>query len=275
MVMQNKAREVPQKCASGNGARVAAQLGQGLEGILTCYVAAAAGLSCLSTPVVAQIVYTPSNTPMAHTIMGSYAHTPLDLNHDGVADFTFVNFAYESFGRSSEFSGIYGAAGANSVAGVQLRGQHNITAAALPQGVEVGPNDNFVHGANMVHMFNDTQGGYGSGGWTSLEWGYLGLKFVIDGDVHYGWVLVKFPYPYAFLSGSIYGYAYESAPNRSILTGQTTEDDQGGQQSDAVVSPATGKASLGLLATGAIGLPYWRSSGNSRKTFPLKQSEAR
>jgi len=101
------------------------------------------------------------------------------------------------------------------------------------------------------------------------------LKFVIDGDVHYGWALVKFPYPYAFLSGSIYGYAYESAPNRSILTGQTTEDDQGAQQSDATVPHATSKASLGLLATGALGLPYWRSSGNSRKTFPFKQSEAR
>jgi hypothetical protein len=234
-------------------------VGRALEKTLLAYMAAGAGLGAVAVPAQAQIVYTPCNTRMTLSIDGSYGNTPLDLNNDGIVDFSFVVFSYGIGGRSSQFLGIGRKVNGNGVVGVKLEGQNNITAAVLSPGTEVGSTDSFVDGADLVHIFEGTQGGYGSGGWLPVEAGFVGLKLLINGEVHYGWALVKFPYPYGFRSGSIYGYAYENTPNKSIIAGKRTGDDRA-----SVGAPVEStKASLGLLATGARGLPYWRNAQNS------------
>src|SRR5580698_4467969 len=71
-----------------------------LDRHLAGYVAAAtaAGVSMLAaTPAAASVVYTPANIP----IHSSYA---LDLNHDGVDDFTFQWF---SIGESDGIIGLF------------------------------------------------------------------------------------------------------------------------------------------------------------------------
>ena len=82
---------------------------------------------------------------------------------------------------------------------------------------------------------------------------YLGLQFVINGQVHYGWArlsvsltdpsLNKFGI-YAVLTG----YAYEDVPNKPIITGKTKGPDV------ITLDPAT----LGHLAGGASQIPAWR-----------------
>lgn len=247
-------------------ARPTAPLNQKLEKKLFAYVAAGAGLATVTVPARGQIVYTPCNIRMAHSLYGNYGITPLDLNNDGVADFSFQNFAYGTIGRSSEFLAIGARVNGNGIAGVQVEGQRNITAAVLPRGAEVGSSDNFVQGANMALVFGDTQGGYNSGGWLPIESGYLGLKFLINGEVHYGWALVKYPYPYGFLTASIYGYAYESTPNQPIITGKTNGDYQSGTQASITTPTDFKNPSLGLLATGARGLSFWRDVQGSTDT---------
>jgi len=68
---------------------------------------------------------------------------------------------------------------------------------------------------------------------------YLGLKFDdLKGKTHYGWARVEVP-----ISGGYWltGYAYETVPNKPIITGKTKGPDV------ITVEPAT----LGRLARGA------------------------
>jgi hypothetical protein len=53
---------------------------------------------------------------------------------------------------------------------------------------------------------------------------YVGLKFSIKGQTHFGWTRVKIAsmYPY---KASLTGYAYETIPNKAIITGETKGPD--------------------------------------------------
>jgi hypothetical protein len=94
--------------------------------------------------------------------------------------------------------------------------------------------------------FSNFEGTY-FGPWRKVKQAYLGLKFVIKGKTHFGWARVKgnfnsFPY-----TATLTGYAYETIPNKPIITGKT-------KGPDVPVQPA----SLGHLATGASAVPAWR-----------------
>ena len=58
---------------------------------------------------------------------------------------------------------------------------------------------------------------------------YLGLKFVIHGKVHYGWarlsVTLGHHRQYGDVSGTLTGYAYQTIPNKAIITGKTKGQD--------------------------------------------------
>jgi hypothetical protein len=100
------------------------------------------------------------------------------------------------------------------------------------------------------------EGNFGSstyGQWLYTRDRYLGLKFLISGQVHYGWarLSVTVTQPtlrergfYAILTG----YAYETVPNKTIITGKTKGPDV------ITLEPAT----LGHFAQGASGMSAWR-----------------
>lgn len=58
---------------------------------------------------------------------------------------------------------------------------------------------------------------------------YLGLKFVVGGEVHYGWarlsVTLGHHRQFDDVSGTLTGYAYETAPDKPITAGQITGPD--------------------------------------------------
>lgn len=87
--------------------------------------------------------------------------------------------------------------------------------------------------------------------------GFLGLKFLIDGQNHYGWAEVSIigdPQGYPHLEGFrgvVLGYAYNTVPNQPLLAGQTSDADFIGE---IPPQPST----LGLLALGAPALDIWR-----------------
>ena len=74
---------------------------------------------------------------------------------------------------------------------------------------------------------------------------YLGLKFVIDGKVHYGWarlnVTLGHHRQYGDVSGTLTGYAYETIPNKAITTGKTKGQDVIMFQPDTLGGLARGK----------------------------------
>jgi hypothetical protein len=58
---------------------------------------------------------------------------------------------------------------------------------------------------------------------------YLGLKFVISGEVHYGWaglsVTLEHQRQFDDVSGTLTGYACETVPDKPTIAGETTGPD--------------------------------------------------
>ncbi|MFZ0321629.1 MAG: hypothetical protein WAL56_21070 [Candidatus Sulfotelmatobacter sp.] len=245
--------------------RSTARLGRHLEKNLLAYTAAAsAGLLSAALPAEAEIIYTPSNTPMAVAQTNqSIVFTPLDLNKDGVADFSFamsstLRFFSSTFVATTTHIKFLLKVVPGQPGNEVVQGQMAATASAVPAGVKIGPQEKFASGSPYmaIKSCNSDFCTRNSGAWQKVEYAYVGLKFSIDGEVHYGWARVKFPYPGLIGYGepnyypSIYGYAYESTPNQPIVAGQT-----GGTAPETTSSQP---ASLGLLSLGAPGTSFWR-----------------
>jgi hypothetical protein len=231
----------------------------------------------------AKIVYTPADMPVNGNVS-------IDLNHDGLADFSV------GFGSGFPPALYVGCAGhttflvppkgfACNYLTNQVWGRGAIYtrfASALPRGFKVRPSKSYFQAAR--YPFRALMGGNGykhgcstypctstAGQWLDTRNRYLGLQFVIEGQVHYGWarltVLVQQP---TFRERGIYavltGYAYEDVPNKPIITGKTKGADV------ITVDPAT----LGHLAGGASQIQAWRGARNGagaledsrRKTAP-------
>jgi hypothetical protein len=226
------------------------QLANKLEKNLLAYATAAAGAAVLSValPAEAEIIYTPSNTPMATAQLNQGAAlTPLDLDNDGKPDFSFAMFfgvRYSTGGSVLGFKSYLKIVPQQNGNGA-VQGQRGPTASAVAKGGEIGPQQKF--GNRDLYLYIDWFGSanQNSGSWNKVEYAYVGLKFMIGGQVHYGWARVKFPFTGRGIRlGSIYGYAYESTPNRPIVAGQTSGAAPEGNAENL-------HGTLGMLAAGA------------------------
>ncbi len=195
--------------------------------------AAGVGVLALAQPSEAKIVYTPANV--------GCGPCKLDLNHDGITDFTI--FAWRHRGGHSSKSGV----GASAPAGnaVETSHQGNYWATALYRGAKIGPSQAFRGSTTSVLMVACGRGGC-EGHWHNVTNRYLGLKFTVKGKTHYGWArLSSGPLGGARLTG----YAYETIAGKPIIAGKEHGADV------ITVQPA----SLGDLAAGASAVPAWRS----------------
>jgi len=201
--------------------------------------AAGVGVLALSCPAEAKIVYT-----RAHIVLPGQSNSwcYLDLNHDGVMDFKFSHGYFYST-ELDEFGTLVSMApykrNGNGVMGV------NGSASALRAGVKVGPAGRFSRFGRMAfgvgHIQTQSRTHF-SGAWADggdgLNNRYVGLQFAIKGKLHYGWARVSVS---AFrFTATLTGYAYETIPNKPIITGKTKGPDV------VTVEPAT----LGRLALG-------------------------
>jgi len=218
--------------------------------------ASAAGVSilALSYPADAKVVFTP-----VHQVIGHNGVYNLDLNNDGTVDFLIQQWN-QGFSSSNEL--LADAAVGNAVEGTKFY------AAALAAGASIGPNQKFVSGSPngeiMVVISHFTTGGtsYVHGSWVNVRNRYLGLKFQIDGQNHYGWARLSVQRQAYHLTATLTGYAYETTPNTGIKAGQTAD---GAESSSTTSSPGEDAAnpavagylhdsqpsSLGALALGA------------------------
>lgn len=208
-------------------------------------VAAAAGVSVLALahPAAGKIVYTATHQRLS-------GHAFLDLNNDGTNDFEFTNHISTQIGAAQTFTinstgnlQVYGVNVAN-----QVWGQGSV-ASQLAPGVSVGTAGQFPGGKEMGGFYGtDGQPHAYFGPWLAgggLHQGYLGFKFVINGETHFGWARIKDEVtidPTKF-KVVLTGYAYETVPNQAIVTGKTS-----GANALSSVS-----GSLGDLALGANG----------------------
>jgi hypothetical protein len=246
-------------------ARLAPHLDKNLLGYAACASAAGVSLLALAQPAEAKIIYTAANIPIAINAPA----VSIDLNHDGIADFSFINATGGSDAvrrRTGErppegfnFAVLYvlPTQPANEI-GAITSFTKAVCAAELLQGREVSTNRNFQPGPLDMFAF---AGDYTSPGTANCPWqrnhgGYLALEFVVKGKTYFGWARVSL----TGTSPTITGYAYENIPGQSIKTGDTQGSDEKGSISNPPVlnSPAPQPASLGILAHGASGLAAWR-----------------
>jgi hypothetical protein len=195
--------------------------------------ASAAGVSVLALARAseAKVVYT-------ETHQVTHAHFPLyiDLNHDGIKDFVLRTTYYR--GSSLEVGLDAFGYRKNAVAGrrASRSGYFFSAASALPAGARVGPERNFP--VRFPFMAMEVFSGVGTGQDSDLgPWAgkgkgvgnrYLGLKFLIHGKVHYGWARVSVTlghhWQYGDVIGTLTGYAYETIPDKPIITGKTKSE---------------------------------------------------
>ena len=221
--------------------------------------ASAAGVSllALAQPGEAEIIYTP-----AQVTLTPGQHYALDLNNDGITDFTLKNHTYVTTSGWWGYIVLRHPAG-NEVAAHRVRYGFP-WAYAFRSGAHITKQArHFVPGqASMAKWAVGWWGSTKGGSWISAGNGvsnrYLGLKFKIDGQVHYGWARLSMGLsPWTV---TLTGYAYETIPNKTIFAGQEQGNDESGGQSGptALTQPDQAPATLGALAQGAAALSLWR-----------------
>jgi hypothetical protein len=254
-----------------SGPRTTAKLSESVQRHLNMYAlaAGAAGMGLLaSQPAEAKIVYT-----KASVHLGTNQHYDLDLNHDGLTDFSIWDIGKfsknpqctpdEPWIRNSLVAGgTYG----NRIEGSRL-------ARALVKDMPIGHSQPFgssfsAQMAVEVHGFGSTcrRLNVSYGDWIGVTGRYLGLMFQIKGRTHYGWARLNVKVRKTVITATLLGYTYETIPGKSIKAGQTneaavelTDEDFGPDAS--LTNPIPDKpqvASLGALARGAPGLAIWR-----------------
>ncbi len=238
-----------------SGPRKTANLSESVHQRLNMYAmsatAAGVGLLALMQAAQAKIVYTPADKPLPLNHLFY-----LDLNHDGRNDFKFLLHSTRPH-RSSFFLSlkVEGLRQGNKI--LSAGTSFNLPcAAALPKGMTVGPKSPFQKG--YLDMFWASGSSFG-GGLSGCPWirtqAYLGMRFSINGQVHYGWArfVTNTIGPIATLTG----YAYETIPGKPIIAGATKGRDDA-EPTASLNPPTPVPATLGALAMGAPGLSIWR-----------------
>ncbi len=255
----------------------AANLSEALHHQLNMYALAASaagvGLLTLTQSVEAKIIYTPTHIVISPNGVHFY---DLDLNHDGTTDFVLQTKFYSTTNQSAGTQVLI----ASGIKGNNLDVSHGF-AAALEAGKVVGPRKNFQ---NRGVMASDSGSAGAStsvkrGPWANVSNRYLGLKFRIKGETHYGWarLSVKAQRGYFYLVATLTGFAYETIANKPIMMGKTkgTDDmeqsDPGPSASLANPIPdALEPAALSVLAMGAPGLSMWRKRKVAEANEPYR-----
>jgi hypothetical protein len=223
--------------------------------------AAGMGILALAQPAEAKIVYTPADKwlPVNKNFY-------IDLNHDGVNDFRF-SLAYakwsSTFSRGSLRSLAVEVGESNQLknAFVYSVSQNDLCAPALPKGTKVGPKSPFTGPAGPWLFLKSYQSGehHSACRWLGVKkQAYLGLRFTIKGLVHYGWARLGYISTDQRPKAKLTGYAYETIPNKPIVTGRTKDSEDIEAASASLTTPTPQSATLGALAVGASGLSIWR-----------------
>jgi hypothetical protein len=223
--------------------------------------AAGVNLLALAQPSEAEIVYTPADQTV--TVAQGYS---LDLNHDGIVDFTLFDTRKEFLRFSTDQILFVKAAGRNQVnCPSSLCISSFVNAGALEAGTVISPSEGrygwLTGEVNMaLEGFSPPNSAFYSYQWVRAQDEYLGLKFLIHGEMHYGWARLSVHFHGGPLVGRTWeahltGYAYETIPDKGIRAGQT-EGAQGDEAEASVPKSAPGQ--LSALALGASGLALWR-----------------
>jgi hypothetical protein len=231
-----------------SASRTAANLSNSVHQQLNMYAlaagAAGVGMLAVAQPASAKIVYTRANV-----VISRGQPYDLDVDKNGKPDFRFhLRTGYHSATFMVR----------------RLKPGHEVWAtsaghwvSAMPAGVRLGPSPQFGPLSFMAE-FAEVSGSYRSyGPWRNLQHRYVGLKFVVGGKTHFGWARFNTGGFFGF-TATLTGYAYETIPNKPIITGDIVGEAKASHETSMQPTPTHAPAMLGVLALGAPGLSIWR-----------------
>lgn len=182
-----------------------------LQNKLAKYSAAAGAAVLAVGSTNAQIVYTDVNPDFVHP--GNETGVGLDLNNDATFDFAIYSADTVDAGTQYEYTVVapYGTVG-NEIAGETPSAFDY--ALALNSGAMIDASINWIAATNTMTYRVDGAYPYGEN-WNGVTDKYLGLKFNVGGNVHYGWARMDA----AGDTWTLKDYAYNSTPATGISAG--------------------------------------------------------
>jgi len=176
---------------------------------------AVAGAVVSAAGAQAQVVYTDVNPDYSHDAPqnNGFAVYPLDLNNDQTIDFVIASRDTVTTATVRyTLAAPYGAG--NAVAGENPAGYDY--ALALDINSMVDSTLNWIAATNTMAYNVDSANPYNEN-WNGVTDKYLGLKFVVGANTHYGWARLD---SYAIGDSIVLkDYAFEATPNVGIMTG--------------------------------------------------------
>jgi hypothetical protein len=250
-------------------ARISPSLLKGLNTYALTASAAGVGLLALTQPTEAEVVYTP-----VHVLLhGTSSGYNLDVNNDGVIDFTFQQW------RSGVTAQNFYNLSIHPSDGIEAPGRGSSYLTPLKVGAPIGGNKYFfgcyAFCYGILAAYSSNLGRMGR--WFNVSNHYLGLKFFVGRDVYFGWARLSVRANGMKVSGLITGYAFENISGHPIHAGQTSgtfespiydqefptpENDHAaaliGKPATEEATPRASPPMLGALAVGANGFTQWR-----------------
>jgi hypothetical protein len=232
--------------------------------------AAVAGVSVLALgqTAAAEVVVTKTTIPIPMSPYNAPEPVEISLANDGINNLSFELLNYTS-GRNLLVFGV------NPKDELVTGGTWSAYALALKPGTKIGQAPDFFYN-DLVELSATSSIRYCKGYWApNLKNGfigcgtvtdkYLGVRFPIDGEFHYGWIRLTVrttsqthgPH----MTAAITEYAYETIPDEPIYAG-STEEPAAEVQVPANIQNAH-EPTLGMLALGAYGLPLWRKESSA------------
>jgi hypothetical protein len=169
---------------------------------------------------------------------------------EGTTEFTLVNKLTTDVGG---YGGLTDSLLVSAASGAGVGRRFGGQVAPLNFGGAIGPAEQFEGRQRLLAQGTGFRYDYGTyGPFANTAQRFLGLKFELNGQVHYGWAgFSNVGVTRGIVTATLTAYAYETEPNTLMYAGQSS-DSPG--RSDAAVQPAT----LGALALGHLGLNAWR-----------------
>ncbi|HEX3818864.1 MAG TPA: hypothetical protein VHW45_00960 [Candidatus Sulfotelmatobacter sp.] len=222
-------------------------------------VTAGVSLLALAQPAEGSVVVTKTNIQI-----DGFNPAFIDFNKDGINDVELVvNIANYDHSFYWTFAAI--PLNGGKVMGGN-RGALGPYASAVTKGANIGPSAHFSSSQARGQITMERLLGSESasihvtyyGKWVTNTPHYLGVKFIINGQTHYGWVMATVSSKEE-LSGTVTEYAYETEPNKKIGAGATSDTAETAKAAPVQQSLRFGNGpSIGMLALGADALPLWR-----------------
>jgi len=201
-----------------------------LERRMLLYVLAAGATLAGASATQAKVVVTSSTAVL--TLGGSPLQ--IDLNNDGMTDFSLYDGGSFCTGsgsgkcflkggvrrppngstRSVTYMTMRGAQSSNEM----LQNQNYAGPAALINGARIGSGLVFGKGGLMEVSSHVQNAPRERGGlsFSNVIQRYMGVRFLINGQVHYGWIGFR---SVSHFTATLMGWAYETQPNTPIRTG--------------------------------------------------------